>query len=469
MLGPMTPLLDAQRCQRLLEEALSRGGDYADVFVERALTRSVAFEEDQVKNASESTRLGVGIRVVVGERTGYAYCEDLDDATLLETARRAALIAQAGAVQAGRLGERVGLPSRYGGERPLEGVDLRERIDLLRRASRRAAGADGRIKWVSASIADQRSQVTIAASDGTFVSDDRPMLRMNVMVNAEHGGRRERGYTGGGGRQGYEYFATHSPEGMADEAVRQALTLFDAREAPAGTLPVVLAPATSGILIHEAVGHGLEADFNRKGVSAYSNQVGKQVASPLVTVIDDGTVVGDRGAVNVDDEGVVPGSTTLIENGILRGYLNDRLSARLMDVAPTGNGRRESYAKVPIPRMRVTYLAAGSDDPGDIVKSVKKGIYAVNFGGGSVDITKGDFNFHVTEAYLIEDGKITAPLRGATLIGNGPEVLRKVSKVGHDLKLSDGMWTCGKDGQGCPVGQGLPTTLVDEMTVGGRG
>jgi len=465
----MTHLLDSAQCQRLITAALARGGDYADVFCERTVSRAVSYEEDQVKSASESARLGVGIRVVVGERTGYAYCEDLDEATLLATAARAALIAHSGPAAGSPLVERVGLPDRYGHVSPLSGVPLQERIEFLRRASRRASAADARVRWVSCSLVDNRSEVTIATSDGVFVSDDRPMLRMNVQVNAEQKGRRERGYTGGGGRQGYEYFSRRAPEALADEAVRQALTMFEAREAPAGAFPVVLAPATSGILIHEAVGHGLEADFNRKGVSAYSGKVGEQVASPLVTVIDDGTVLGDRGAVNVDDEGIVPESTTLIENGVLRGYLNDRLSARVMGVAPTGNGRREGYSKVPIPRMRVTYLAAGNDAPEDIIRSVKKGIYAVNFGGGSVDISKGDFNFHVTEGYLIEDGKITAPLRGATLIGNGPEVLRRVSRVGHDLALSDGMWTCGKDGQGCPVGQGLPTTLVDEMTVGGKG
>jgi TldD protein len=324
------------------------------------------------------------------------------------------------------------------------------------------------VTWVSCSLADSDTTVTIATSDGIFVTDWRPMLRVNVSVIATSGDRRERGGTGGGGRIGLDYFARRAPEDLADEAVRQALVLFDAIDCPAGAMPVVLAPATSGILIHEAVGHGLEADFNRKGVSAYSGRVGERVASPLVTVIDDGSVLGDRGAINVDDEGRVPGSTTLIEGGVLRGYLNDRLSARLMGAAPTGNGRRESYARVPIPRMRVTYLAAGEHEPEDIVRGVGRGIYAVNFGGGSVDIAKGDFNFNVTEAYLIEDGRIGPPLRSATLIGNGPEVLRRISKVGHDLRLSDGMWTCGKDGQGCPVGQGLPTTLVDEMTVGGE-
>jgi TldD protein len=291
---------------------------------------------------------------------------------------------------------------------------------------------------------------------------------VGVNVVARVGDRRECASTGGGGRLGFEYFARRAPEALADEAARQALVQFEAVECPAGPMPVVLAPATSGILIHEAVGHGLEADFNRIGVSAYAGKVGELVASPLVTVIDDGAVAGDRGCINVDDEGIVPGSTTLIENGRLRGYLHDRTTARLMGVSPTGNGRRDGYSRVPIPRMRVTYLAAGQDDPQDILRSVKRGLYAVNFGGGSVDISKGDFNFHVTEAYLIEDGRIGPAVRGATLIGNGPEVLRRVARVGHDLKLSDGMWTCGKDGQGCPVGQGLPTTLISEMTVGGR-
>ena len=461
-------LLASDLCQRLLSAALARGGDAADVYAERGTTRSLAFEEGKVKSASESARLGVGIRVLSGERTGYAFCEDLDEATLLATAQRAAQIAAGAPSAPAVFSEHVGLPQRYLVGQPMERVGTAERVALLRRASERAFARDARVTWVSCSLADSDTTVTIATSDGILVSDQRPMLRINVSVIATSGERRERGGTGGGGRIGLDYFAKRTPEALADEAVRQAVVLFDAIDCPAGVMPVVLAPATSGILIHEAVGHGLEADFNRKGVSAYSGQVGTRVASPLVTVIDDGAVLGDRGAINVDDEGHVPQATTLIENGILRGYLNDRLSARLMDVAPTGNGRRESYARVPIPRMRVTYLAAGSHEPEDILRGVTRGIYAVNFGGGSVDIAKGDFNFNVTEAYLIENGKITAPLRSATLIGNGPEVLRRISKVGHDLQLSDGMWTCGKDGQGCPVGQGLPTTLVDEMTVGGK-
>jgi len=462
------PLIDPALCQRLLSTALSRGGDAADIFAERSRMRSLSFEEDKVKSASENTRLGVGIRVVVGERTGYAYCEDLDEATLRATAERAALIASGAPASAATLSELVGLPARYATARPMAGVPVAARVELLRRASRQAFARDRRVHWVSCSLSDSDSEVVIATSDGVFVTDRRPMLRVGVNVIARDGDRRENGNSGGGGRLGLEYFDRRSPEAIADEAARQALVLFDARECPAGPMPVVLAPATSGILIHEAVGHGLEADFNRKGVSAYSGKVGDMVASDLVSVIDDGSIMGDRGCLNVDDEGVVPGRTVLIENGRLRGYLNDRLSARLMGVAPTGNGRRESYASVPIPRMRVTYLAAGKDSAADIISSVKYGLYAVTFRGGSVDIAKGDFNFNVAEAYLIEDGKVTAPVRGATLIGNGPEAMRRVSRVGADLALSDGMWTCGKDGQGCPVGQGLPTTLVSELTVGGR-
>jgi TldD protein len=462
------PLLTPQLCERLLAAALSRGGTTADVYAQRASSRAMGFEEGKVKSASHDQRQGVGIRVVDGERTGYAFSEDLDEATLLATAKRAALIASGLPANAKPLTERVGLPSRYRVRVSPADAPTAERAALLRRISERAYAKDKRVHWVSCSLADSEETVTIAASDGTFLTDHRPMMRVHVSVIARDGDRRETGTAGGGGRRGLEYFETRTPEALADDAARQALTMLGAIDCPAGAMPVVLAPATSGILIHEAVGHGLEADFNRIGVSAYAGKVGELVASPLVTVIDDGGVEGDRGCINVDDEGVVPGSTTLIENGRLRGYLHDRTTARLMDVAPTGNGRREGYARVPIPRMRVTYLAAGQDDPQDILKGVKKGLYAVNFGGGSVDISKGDFNFHVTEAYLIEDGRIGPAVRGATLIGNGPEVLRRVQRVGHDLKLSDGMWTCGKDGQGCPVGQGLPTTLISEMTVGGK-
>jgi TldD protein len=461
-------LLDPATCERLLLVALERGGDAADIYAQRSSSRAVSFEEGKVKSASHNRSFGVGIRVVVGERTGYAFCEELDESALLATARRAAQIASGAPAGPATLRERVGPATRYRVERALNDVGTAERAGLLKRISDLAYARDARVQWVSCSLADSADDVTIAASDGTFISDHRPMMRVYVHVVAKDGDRRESGSCGGGGRVGLEYFRRRTPEALAEQAAAQAITLLGAVPCPAGAMPVVLAPATSGILIHEAVGHGLEADFNRIGVSAYAGKVGELVASPLVTVIDDGTVAGDRGCINVDDEGVVPGSTTLIENGRLRGYLHDRTTARLMGVQPTGNGRRDGYGRVPIPRMRVTYLAAGQDDPQDIIRSVGKGLYAVNFGGGSVDISKGDFNFHVTEAYLIEDGKIGPAVRGATLIGNGPEVLRRVSRVGRDLELSDGMWTCGKDGQGCPVGQGLPTTLVSEMTVGGR-
>jgi TldD protein len=460
-------VLDPARCERLLAVALERGGDAADVYAQRVLSRDITYEEGKVKSASENIDLGVGIRVVQGERTGYAYCEDLDDATLIATARRAAQIAAGAPGGAVTLVDQVGVPSRYLLSSPMSAVATPERIELLKRASARAFSRDPRVSWVRCSLSDTESTVTIAESGGTMVTDYRPMVRMNVAVLAKQGDKRESGSSGGGGRMGMDYFQRRSPEDIADEAVRQALVLFEAITCPAGPMPVVLAPASSGILIHEAVGHGLEADFNRKGVSNYSGKVGEMVASPLVTVVDDGTIPGDRGSINVDDEGVVPGRTVLIENGKLRGYLHDRLSARLMHTEPTGNGRRENYSCVPLPRMRVTYLAAGSDDPAEIVASVKRGLYAATLHGGSVDISKGDFNFNVSEAYLIEDGKITTPVRGATLIGNGPEILRRVSRVGTDLAFADGMWTCGKDGQGCPVGQGLPTTLIDEITVGG--
>ncbi|MBA3686620.1 MAG: TldD/PmbA family protein, partial [Planctomycetes bacterium] len=322
-------LLDPPTCERLLAAALGRGGDWADVYAERGTTRSLAFEEGRVKSAAESARLGVGIRVVSGERTGYAFCEDLDEATLIATAQRAAQIAAGTPVLPDPIRELVGLPNRYLLARPLDSAGTAERVALLRRASERAHARDPRVHWVSCSLVDSDTTVTIATSEGVLVTDQRPMLRCNVQVIARQGDRRERGYTGGGGRIGLEYFVDHPPEALADEAVRQALVLFDAVECPAGAFPVVLAPATSGILIHEAVGHGLEADFNRKGVSAYSGKLGERVASPLVTVVDDGSIVGDRGSINVDDEGTVPDRTVLIEDGVLRNYLHDRLSARL--------------------------------------------------------------------------------------------------------------------------------------------
>jgi len=453
---------------QLLETALSRGGDHADIFAQQASSRSLSFEEGKVKSAHQSASQGIGIRVVVGEATGYAYCEIFDEATLLATARRASQIAHGQAAPSAML---VGTGLRhdlYRAEHAPAAAPMAERVALLRRMSEHAYAHDPQVQWVSCQLADQDETVTIATSDGVYATDHRPMLRVSVAVHARSGARRESGSAGGGGRLGLEYFTTHPPEELAAKAARQAVTLLTAVPCPAGQMPVVLAPASSGILIHEAVGHGLEADFNRIGVSAYSGQIGAMVASPLVTVVDDGTIPGDRGAINIDDEGVASRRTTLIEQGRLCGYLHDRTTARLMGAAPTGNGRRDGYGSVPIPRMRVTFLAAGEDDPAEIIRSIPRGLYAVSFGGGSVDIAKGDFNFHVTEGYLIEDGRIGPAVSRATLIGNGPEVLRRVTRVGNDLALADGQWTCGKDGQSCPVGQGMPTTLISEMTVGGR-
>ncbi len=462
-------LLDPATCQRLLSAALERGGDFADVFAERSSSRSLVFEERKVKAASEHRGLGVGIRVVTGERTGYAYCEELDEKTLLATARRAAAIASGAPATQTPLSERVGPPGRYQTTRPMAGIGVDERIGLVRGACERAYSRDGRISWVSVSLGDQEQQVTIAASDGTFVSDRRPLLRLVVSAYASDGSRREHGYENLGGRAGRERLDEAAIERTADEAVRRALLLLTADEAPAGEMPVVLGPGNCGVLIHEAVGHGLEADFTRKGVSCFSGRIGEMVASPLVSVVDDGTIPGDRGALAIDDEGVPAGRTVLIERGRLVGYLQDRLSARLTGAALTGNGRRESYAHVPMPRMRCTYLAGGDGDPADIIRSVKRGLYVAAIGGGSVDITKGDFNFTVTEGYRIEDGRITVPVRGATLIGNGPEAMRRVERTGRDWAVSADGGTCGKEGQGAPVNDGMPTTLVGALVVGGKG
>ncbi len=461
------PILDAATCQRLLSAALERGGDFADVFVERSSSRSLVFEERKVKSASEHRGLGVGIRVVTGERTGYAYCEELDEKTLLATARRAAAIASGAPTTPVQLTERVGPAGRYGRQWPMAEVGVDERIGLVRRACDRAYAKDPRISWVSVSLGDQEQQVTIAASDGTFVSDHRPLLRFTVSAFAGDGARREHGSDNVGGRAGRERLDEAALDRTTDEAVRRAVLLLTAEESPAGEMPVVLGPGGCGVLIHEAVGHGLEADFNRKGVSCFSGRMGEMVASPLVSVIDDGTIPGDRGALALDDEGVPAGRTVLIERGKLVGYMQDRLSARLTGAALTGNGRRESYAHVPMPRMRCTYLAGGDDDPADIIRSVKRGLYVAAIGGGSVDITKGDFNFTVTEGYRIEDGRITAPVRGATLIGNGPEAMRRVERTGRDWAVSADGGTCGKDGQGVPANLGMPTTLISALVVGG--
>ncbi|XYH95171.1 TldD/PmbA family protein [Sorangium sp. So ce1128] len=459
--------VDAALCERLLSVALSKGGDYADLFFEYRAGGGFTFDEGILKAASRGVSMGVGVRVQRGDATGYAYTEDLTWDAMKRAAETAAQIATgSGGTEKIELRRRA-LPSRY--ELPVISLDVPglEKRALLERASAAALAFDSSIVKVEASFAEEVREVLVATSDGRMAHDVQPLLRFGVRALAERGGKRQEGSSGGGGRMTTAYFEGKSPEWHAEEAARQAVAMLDARDAPAGEMNVVLAPGDSGILLHEAVGHGLEADFNRKGTSNYSGQIGKDVASPLCTVVDDATLLQSRGTINVDDEGHEPERSTLIENGKLVGYMHDRLSAKHYGLTPTGNGRRESFAAAPMPRMTNTILLAGPHDPEEIVRSVKRGVFAKKFGGGQVDISNGDFVFSLTESYLIEDGKLTAPLKGVNLIGNGPEVLRRVTMLGHDVATSDGIWTCGKDGQSVPVGVGCPTIKIDLITVGG--
>jgi TldD protein len=452
-----------------LSEALSAGGEYADLYFEYLATSSIGIDEQIVKSATEGVTLGVGVRVIAGERTGYAYSDDLSPEKIRKAARVAALIARgpAGVVKSGftdaqkhNLYPMLTSPHEMG---------LLERVDLVKRADLAARAYDPRIFQVQATYTDNLRHVMVATSEGRLSVDSQPMARLSVMAMARDGdGVPQHGYAGGGGRVTLEFFLSEKPpEHFAREAARQAIVQLDAVDAPAGEMTVVLGPGWPGILLHEAVGHGLEADFNRKGVSAFSGRIGQEVASPLCTVIDDGTLGSRRGSLNVDDEGVPTQQNVLIENGVLRGYLQDQLSSRLMHAASTGSGRRESYQHIPMPRMTNTYMLAGQSDPEEIIRSVPKGLYCTTFGGGQVDITSGNFVFSATESYLIEDGRLTRPVRGASLIGNGPEALKYVSMVGSDLKLDEGIGVCGKEGQSVPVGVGIPTVKIDRMTVGG--
>jgi TldD protein len=458
--------VDAETARKLLEQALSKGGDYADLFFEYGASGSYSYDEGILKSAGRAVTMGLGVRVMKGDATGYAYVEDFSMEAMQRAARTAANIASGGKA-APAATYRVESPSsRYVIPTLSLEVSGEEKRALLARADKRAREIDPRIIRVDASFNEELREILIATSDGKIVHDRQPLLRFGVRAIAEDGAKRQSGSSGGGGRFGMDYFDGRSPEWHGEEAVRQALVMLDAREAPAGEMEVVLAPGDSGILLHEAVGHGLEADFNRKRTSNYTDQIGEVVASELCTVVDDATLAHSRGAVNVDDEGNIPERAVLIENGILRGYMHDRHSAGFFERTPTGNGRRESFRSHPMPRMTNTLLLGGQHDPEEIVKSVKKGVYASKFGGGQVDISNGDFVFSLTEGYLIEDGKITAPLKGVNLIGNGPEVMRKVTMLGHDMETSDGIWTCGKDGQSVPVGVGCPTTKLS-VTVGG--
>jgi TldD protein len=452
--------------EKLLARAMERGGSYADLFFERRRTSSLLLEEGTIRTASAGIVCGLGVRVVSNERSGYAYTDDLSGAAMIKAADTAAYIAAETTTTPALSISAAPVTRRYAAS-SLDGLPLAARMALLERADRAARAYDARVDRVIVTLAEETQSIRIANSTGELVEDVRPLFSLRVNVIAADRKLRREGTAGGGGRLGPEYFSTHPPEAVAREAARMAVTLLEAREAPAGGMPVVLAPGWPGILLHEAVGHGLEADFNRKGISAFSGRLGERVASELCTVVDDGTIPSRRGSLNVDDEGNPTQRTVLIENGILRGYLQDRLSAGLMKATHTGNGRRQNYAHIPMPRMTNTYMLAGTDVPGDILRSVKRGLYAVYFGGGQVDITNGKFVFSASEAYLIEDGKVTAPVKGATLIGDGPTVLTRVTAVGNDLQLDPGIGTCGKDGQSVPVGVGIPTIKVSHLTVGG--
>lgn len=460
--------IDLGVIERSVGGLLNRDIDYGEVFVQSTRGESFGLEDGIVKDGSFGVEAGIGVRALAGEKTGFAYCEDIRLEGLQQAAQAAQSIASVGDPR-GLQGFRANdYPALYPADDPISSLSDADKVQLLQRIDQVARAIDPRVKEVNLRISANHETMLVMASDGTLAADIRPLVRFDVSVIVEHQGRRERGNAGGGGRRSLESLTADSwAENLAREAVRMALVNLEAVDAPAGPMPVVLGPGWPGVLLHEAVGHGLEGDFNRKGSSAFSGRVGEQVASELCTVVDDGTIEARRGSLSVDDEGTQTQNTVLIENGVLKGYMQDKLNARLMNVAATGNGRRQSYAHVPMPRMTNTYMLPGKDLPEDIIRSVDKGIYAVNFGGGSVDITSGRFVFSATEAYLIENGKITAPIRGATLVGSGPEVMNRISMVGNDLDLDGGVGVCGKDGQSVPVGVGQPTLKVDEIVVGG--
>ena len=460
--------LDEGHLNRTLGDILTGSVDYADLYFQVSRQESWTLEDGIIREGSFSHDQGVGVRAVSGEKTGFAYSDELVLPALERAGSAARAIARAGDQGAVAAWARNTTPALYPSLDPTTSVSDEDKTALLKRINEATRALDPRVDQVILSMTSSQDLVLVAASDGTLAADVRPLVRFNVSVILEHDGRREQGYAGGGARSDLNYFLDgDKPLEYAAEAVRQAIVQLDAVPAPAGTMPVVLGPGWPGVLLHEAVGHGLEGDFNRKGTSAFSGKVGQQVASPLCTIVDDGTIENRRGSLTVDDEGTPGRYNVLIEDGILKGYMQDKLNARLMGVEPTGNGRRESFAHIPMPRMTNTYMLAGPHDPGEIIASVDKGLYAPNFGGGQVDITSGKFVFSASEAYLIEDGKITAPVKGAMLIGDGPEALTKISMVGNDLELDTGVGTCGKEGQSVPVGVGQPSLKIDELTVGG--
>lgn len=464
--------LTADDLQQTLGYLFDHQLDYADLYFQSSVHESWVLEDGLVKDGSFNIERGVGVRAISGEKTGFAYADTISGAALKQAATAARGIAAQGQQGSVKAFSKSGNSNIYLPCEPLQSLSNTDKVAMLHQIEAYIRTLDSRAEQVMVSLSGVYEEVLVAASDGTFASDIRPLVRLNCSVLLQQGDRRERGSAGGGGRTDYQYFSElvdNAPrwQHYAREAVRQAQVNLNAIDAPAGTMPVVLGSGWPGVLLHEAVGHGLEGDFNRKGSSTFSGRIGEQVASKLCTIVDDGTLAHRRGSLNVDDEGVPSQHNVLIENGILKGYIQDKHNAMLMKVPPTGNGRRESFAHLPMPRMTNTYMLAGQHDPEEIIASVKKGIYAPNFGGGQVDITSGKFVFSASEAYLIENGKITAPIKGATLIGSGPEAMQQVSMVGNDLALDAGVGVCGKQGQSVPVGVGQPTLKLDAMTVGG--
>jgi TldD protein len=463
--------LDISRLGGYLDSLHGRYIDAGDLYFQNSQYESWVMDDGILREGSFNIEKGVGIRAMSREKTGFSYCDDLDGNAITQAVRNARAIVKQG--QSGS--QPVVLTSKpakalYTADNPLDGRRADEKVGLLQKLDEYTRSLDPRIEQVIISLTGGIDQILVAATDDTLAADIRPLVRLNVTVLMHDGGRREQGSAGAGGRHAYDlFFDTDQAYELAREAVRQAAVNLNSVATPAGTMPVVLGPGWPGVLLHEAVGHGLEGDFNRKGTSAFSNRIGQPVASPLCSVVDDGTIPDRRGSLSVDDEGVPAQCTTLIENGVLRGYMQDKMNARLMGTVSTSNGRRESFAHLPMPRMTNTYMLPGESEPEEIIRSVKKGLYAVNFGGGQVDITSGRFVFSLSEAYLIEDGKVTAPVKGATLIGSGPEVMGKISMVGNDLELDHGVGVCGKEGQSVPVGVGQPSLKIDEITVGGTG
>ena len=460
--------LDLDGLQRAFGSLLGPGIDFGDLYFQHARREGWSMEDGIVKDGSHSIEQGVGVRAISGEKTGFAYSDDLDAKSLIDATHAAKAIARDGKAHAPHALIANNARALYPAQDPIDAMGNEAKVAVLRLVDGLLRSLDSRVQQVMVGLTGGVDTILVARSDGVLAADVRPLVRMNVQVIVEQNGRRESGYAGFGGRYSYEeLLADDKPEKFAREALRQALVNLEAIDAPAGVMPVVLGNGWPGVLLHEAVGHGLEGDFNRKGTSTYAGRMGQQVAAKGVTIVDDGTLEGRRGSLNIDDEGETTRCTTLIEDGVLVGYMQDSLNARLMGMAPTGNGRRESFAHLVMPRMTNTYMLAGTHDPQEMIRSVKRGLYAVNFGGGQVDITSGKYVFSATEAYLIEDGKVTAPVKGATLIGNGPETMMKVAMVGHDLALDDGVGVCGKDGQSVPVGVGQPSLLISAMTVGG--